>query len=227
VRFLLVEDNERLAALIIAALERESETVDGVAGMEDALAALAAASYDAVILDLGLADGDGLTLLRDLRRAANPVPVLIVSARERLEDRLAGLNAGADDYLPKPFAMAELVARLRALLRRPPHFRPSRCQAGNLAIDEASQEITVAGDRFDLPRRERGVLRLLVRQRGRLVPRSALENAVFGFDSEVGANALEVYIHRLRKRLAQAGATVQIRTEKGIGYVLDVRPGDP
>ncbi|MFD2233311.1 response regulator [Phaeospirillum tilakii] len=223
---LLVEDNERLATLVLAALEREGETADGVAGMEEALAALATAAYDAVILDLGLADGDGLTLLRDLRRRANPVPVLIISARERLEDRLAGLNAGADDYLAKPFALAELVARLRALLRRPPQLAPTRFEAGNLAIDEVTQEVTVGGDRLDLPRRERGVLRLLLRQTGRLVPRSALENAVFGFDSAVGANALEVYIHRLRRRLAQAGASVLIRTEKGVGYVLDVRPGE-
>lgn len=225
-RFLLVEDNERFAAMIVAALERENETVDGVTGMEDALCAMSTARYDAIILDLGLADGDGLTLLGTLRRASNPVPVLIISARERLEDRLAGLNAGADDYLAKPFAMAELVARLRALLRRPPQFIPSRCQAGNLMIDEITQEISIDGHRVDLPRRERGVLRLLVRQSGRLVPRSALENAVFGFDSEVGANALEVYIHRLRKRLSLAGASVQIRTEKGVGYVLDVRQGE-
>ncbi|MEO0035819.1 MAG: hypothetical protein RLZZ501_1842, partial [Pseudomonadota bacterium] len=102
-RVLLVEDNERLAGLVLAALERAGETADGVAGMEEALAALATAAHDAVILDLGLADGDGLTLLRDLRRRANPVPVLIISARERLEDRLTGLNAGADDYLAKPF----------------------------------------------------------------------------------------------------------------------------
>jgi len=221
VRLLLVEDNERLSDLIVAALERETFVVDAVAGLDEAQAALSTAHHDAVILDLGLADGDGLTLLRHLRRAVNPVPVLIVSARERLEDRLIGLNAGADDYLAKPFAMAELTARLRALLRRPPSLLPSRFVCGNLTMDEITNEVTVGDCRLDLPRRERGVLRLLLRQSGRLVLRSTLENAVFGFDSEVGANALEVYIHRLRKRLQQAGATVAIRTEKGMGYVLE------
>jgi DNA-binding response OmpR family regulator len=221
VRLLLVEDNERLADLIVAALERESFTVDWVTGMEDALAALAAASHDLVILDLGLADGDGLTLLRQVRRGVNPVPVLIVSARERLEDRLDGLNAGADDYLSKPFAMAELIARLRALLRRPATLLPRQHVLGNLVMDEVTNEVSVEGYRLDLPRRERGVLRLLLRQPGRVVPRSAIENAVFGFDSEVGANALEVYIHRLRRRLTKAGATAAIRTEKGLGYVLE------
>jgi len=218
---LLVEDNEPLAGLVAAALTREGFAVDSVAGAEDALAALATARHDAVILDLGLAEGDGLSLLRDMRRAGNPVPVVIVSARERLEDRLTGLNAGADDYLAKPFAMAELVARLRALLRRPPALLPNQHVAGNLAMDEVSSEVTVGGARLDVPRRERALLRLLLRQSGRLVQRAALENALFGYDSEVGPNAIEVYVHRLRRRLAQAGSTAAIRTEKGLGYVLE------
>lgn len=219
-RLLLVEDNERLAELVVEAFMPESFAVDSAVTLDDAMAALGAAKYDAIILDLGLPDGDGLSFLRHLRQAVNAVPVMILSARERLEDRLAGLNAGADDYLAKPFAMAELLARVRALLRRPPSLLPSRYTHGNLAMNETTQEVEVDETRIELPRRERAVLRMLIRQPGRLVLRSAIDNAVFGFDSEVGANALEVYVHRLRKRLQRANADVTIRTEKGMGYSL-------
>ena len=220
-RLLLVEDNHRLADLVTDAFTRESFTIDPAGSLDDASAALRAASYDAIILDLGLPDGDGLAFLRQLRQSINSVPVLILSARERLEDRLAGLSAGADDYLAKPFAMAELLARVRALLRRPPSLLPNCYTFGNLAMDETTLEIVVDGKRIELPRRERAILRLLIRQPGRLVLRSAMDNSVFGFDSEVGSNALEVYMHRLRKRLQQASANVSIRTEKGMGYSLE------
>ena len=224
-RLLLVEDNNRLAELVVEAFMRESFAMDPVTSLDDAVAALGAARYDAIILDLGLPDGDGLSFLRQLRQSVNAVPVLILSARERLEDRLAGLAAGADDYLAKPFAMAELIARMRALLRRPPGLLPNRYTFGNLAMDETTQDVEVEGTRVDLPRRERAVLRLLIRQPARLVLRSVIDNAVFGFDSDVGANALDVYVHRLRKRLQQANADVTIRTEKGMGYSL-VRGAD-
>ncbi len=225
-RLLLIEDNVRLAGLIVQALEREMFTIDSVTGIEDARAALDVASYDALILDLGLPDGDGLDMLRRLRSARDPVPVLILSARERLDDRLIGLNAGADDYLAKPFAMRELSARLRAILRRPAAMAPACHTLGNLSMDDAAHQVDVDGRRLDLPRRERAVLRLLLRNKGRLVPRQAIDNAVFGFDSEVGSNALEVYVSRLRKRLQQAGADVVIKTEKGIGYILTWDGGD-
>jgi DNA-binding response OmpR family regulator len=226
VRLLLIEDNVRLAGLIAQALEREMFTVDSVTGIGDARAALDIAVYDALILDLGLPDGDGLDMLRRLRGVGDPVPVLILSARERLDDRLAGLNAGADDYLAKPFAMQELSARLRAILRRPAAMAPASRALGNLSMDDDAHQVEVGGRRLDLPRRERAVLRLLLRNKGRLVPRQAIDNAVFGFDSEVGSNALEVYVSRLRKRLQQAGADVIIRTEKGIGYILARGGGD-
>lgn len=219
-RLLLIEDNERLSDLVVQALVKETYVVDSVGTIDAAGAAMCVASYDALILDLGLPDGEGLDLLKRLRREGSAVPVLVLSARERLEDRLAGLNAGADDYLAKPFAMAELSARLKAVLRRPASLAPSEHRLGNLAMDDMAQHVDVDGTPLELPRRERFVLRLLLRNKERLVPRQSIDNAVFGFDSEVGSNALEVYVSRLRKRLQDAGAKVVIRTEKGIGYIL-------
>jgi len=224
-RILLVEDNDRLAELVNAALSREGFTVDCAPELAEASAAVATVAYEALVLDLGLPDGDGLTLVRHLRAANRAVPILILSARDRLEDRIRGLNAGADDYLPKPFAMEELVARLRALLRRPPAVLPTARTIGNLCMDLTTQEVTVDDSRLELPRRERALLNLFMRGGGRLVTRSALEEALFGFNAEVGPNAIEVYVHRLRRRLAAAKASIAIRTERGVGYVL-VAAGD-
>jgi DNA-binding response OmpR family regulator len=219
-RLLLIEDNEHLSALVVQALVKEAYVVDSVGSIDEVGAAMSVARYDALVLDLGLPDGEGLDLLKRLRLDGNGVPVLVLSARERLEDRLAGLNAGADDYLAKPFAMAELSARLKAILRRPASLAPSEHRLGNLSMDDMAQHVAVDGKPLDLPRRERFVLRLLLRNKERLVPRQSIDNAVFGFDSEVGSNALEVYVSRLRKRLQDAGAGVVIRTEKGVGYIL-------
>ena len=219
-RLLLVEDNAPLAEVLAAQLGREDFTVDRAASLAEAEDALAVAGFDAVILDLALPDGDGLDLLTRVRAGGNPVPVLVLTARDRIEDRIRGLNLGADDYLPKPFDPGELLARLRALLRRPASVLPSRHAVGNLSIDETTLETEIAGRRLDLPPRERALLRLLARRAGKPVARAAIEEALFGFDSEAGPNAIEVYVHRLRKRLADGGATASIRTERGLGYVL-------
>ncbi|MDA8230230.1 MAG: response regulator transcription factor [Magnetospirillum sp.] len=219
-RVLVVEDNDSLGGLLRSGLGAAGFTVDRMPTLADAREAAGSVKYDAIVLDLALPDGDGLTLLKDLRIRNVPTPVLILSARDRLEDRIHGLNAGADDYLPKPFSLDELVARLNALLRRPPSVLPNRQCVGNVAMDINSQEVEVDGRRLDLPRRERALLRALLRNGGRLVTRAALEEALFGFDDEVGSNAIEVYIHRLRKRLEAAGASAAVHTERGVGYGL-------
>jgi len=226
-RLLLVEDNASLAELLAAQLGREDFTVDRAATLAEAGDALDVANYDAIILDLSLPDGDGLDLLKQARAGGNHVPVLVLTARDRIEDRIRGLNLGADDYLPKPFDPGELLARLRALLRRPAAVMPSRHTIGNLAVDEVSPEADIAGRRLDLPPRERALLRLLARRAGKLVAKTTIEEALFGFDSEAGPNAIEVYIHRLRKRLLDGGATATIRTERGIGYLLIASEPNP
>ncbi len=217
-RILVVEDNDSLAELLAGSLGKAGFAVDCMATLADATEAALSARYDAVILDLSLPDGDGLALIGRLRARAVATPVLILSARDRLEDRIHGLNSGADDYLPKPFALDELLARLNALLRRPPGVLPTCHVVGNISMDETTQEVTVGGTRLDLPRRERALLRLFLRSGGRVVTRTVLEEAMFGFNDEVGSNAIDVYIHRLRKRLDALGATATVQTERGVGY---------
>ena len=216
-RLLLVEDTGSLAELLQGALGREDFVIDCMATLADAREALLCATYSAIILDLSLPDGDGLDLLKEIRTGSSHIPVLILSARDRIEDRIRGLNFGADDYLPKPFDVGELRARLHALLRRPPQVLSSCYTLGNLTFDEVSQDIKIGGTRLELPRRERALLRLLVRRAGKPVAREAIESALFAFGNEVGPNALEVYI---RRRLLDIGATISIRTERGIGYML-------
>lgn len=225
-RLLLIEDNRRLAALTAEGLGKAGFAVDLVHSAEDASAALAVAGFDAVLLDLGLPDTDGLTLLSALRARADATPVLILTARDGVDDRVRGLNLGADDYLVKPFALEELVARIRALLRRPGAALGMVLQQGNLAFDSAARLASVAGRPLDLSRRELDALELLLRRAGRVVSKAALENGLYGFGEEVGSNAVEVLIHRLRKRLLAAGATAGVQTLRGIGYILTEVPAE-
>ena len=219
-RILVVEDNDNLAVLLADSLAKAGFAVDCMATLADATAATKTARYDAIVLDRSLPDGDGLALIGRLRATGIATPVLILSARDRVEDRIKGLNSGADDYLPKPFAFDELTARLNALLRRPAVVLPTCHVVGNVSMDDSTQEVAVAGRKLDLPRRERTLLRIFVRNAGRLVPRASLEDALFNFNEDVGSNAIDVYIHRLRKRLEGVGATATIHTERGIGYRL-------
>jgi len=221
-RLLVVEDNDSLAAMLQGSLAAQGFAVDCMATLADSLAAAAAARYDAVILDLALPDGDGMGLVTYLRAAAIATPVLVLSARARLEDRIRGLNAGADDYLPKPFALDELIARLNALLRRPAVLLATLLKVANISMDQTTQAVEVDGSRLDLPRRERALLRVLMRNAGRLVSRASLEETLFGFNEDVGSNAIEVYVHRLRRRLERAGAKAGVATERGVGYGLFV-----
>jgi DNA-binding response OmpR family regulator len=219
-RLLVIEDERELAALIRAAMEQAGFTADHAATALAAASHLGAVSYDAAILDLGLPDSDGFQLLRQLRRHNTKLPVLILTARDAPEDRVTGLDSGADDYLIKPFHMPELIARIRALLRRPNAALGIRLTLGNLVLDTASRQTLIAGANTHLTLRETTMLELLLRDQSKVVTRDALENRLYSFDSELGSNALEVLIHRLRRRLQEAGANLTIHTVRGVGYLM-------
>jgi DNA-binding response OmpR family regulator len=161
-----------------------------------------------------------MTLLRARRTRGDEVPILLLTARDEVEHRVEGLDAGADDYLLKPFAMAELVARIRVLLRRPSSSLGVTLAEGNLSFDTVNRQATVDGDQVMLSRREVDLLELLMRRSGRVVSKAAIEDGIYPFGEEIASNAVEVLVHRLRKRMQQAGATVQLHTLRGIGYLL-------
>jgi DNA-binding response OmpR family regulator len=219
-RLLLLEDNHQLAELIVGGLVRNGFIVDWSETLDEAMEARALTAYDAVLLDLGLPDGDGLDLVRRMRRERDATPVLILTARGELGDRIAGLDLGADDYLVKPFDVAELAARCRALLRRPGSCLSVVLQSGNVALNTASRSVTVAGDATAFPPRELALLEHLLRRAGQVVPKSTLEEQLYAMGAEVTPNALEVAVSRLRKRLAAAGADIALKTVHGVGYAL-------
>jgi DNA-binding response OmpR family regulator len=206
------------------ALERERFVVDHVDRLTMAREAALTGPYDLVLLDRTLPDGDGLSLVPALR-ATNPgLPVIVLSARGELLDRIAGLDEGADDYLIKPFALDEMFARIRAVRRRPAELGIEEIRAGALVFDLTNDEAVVAGVSLDLARRELRVLATLMKRRGRTVLRESLEQAVFGFDDEVQSNTLDSHISRLRRKLTDAGADVEIHAVRGVGYLLRATP---
>jgi len=219
-RLLLVEDNARLASLVRERLDEQGFAVDWCETAGSAEHALQITEYDLVLLDLGLPDGEGLDLVRALRRRKDTMPILILTARGGLDDRVLGLDAGADDYLVKPFQIAELAARCRALLRRPGATLGTELTAGNVALHSAQRSVSVAGLPIEAPPREVDLLECLLRRAGQVVAKPAIEGALYSMDAEVTPNALEACISRLRKRLASAGADIQIRTVHGVGYAL-------
>ena len=201
-------------------LEKESFTVDWFDTVGESEAAIETVSYDAIVLDLGLPDGDGMDILKQLRARKSSTPVLILTARDGVEDRVKGLDGGADDYLLKPFAMAELIARIRALLRRPGGALGLTLTAGNVSFDTAAREVRVGDNVISVSRREMGVLEQLMRRYGRVVPKDVLEDKLYGFGEEVTSNSVEVHISRLRKRLSKAHADISVHTLRGVGYLL-------
>ncbi len=219
-RLLLVEDNARLASLIREGLDRQGFAVDWCETVDGAEHALKINDYDLMLLDLGLPDGEGLDLVRALRRRQDTMPILILTARGGLDDRVLGLDAGADDYLVKPFQIPELAARCRALLRRPGASLGTELAVGNVILHSAERSVAVAGLAVEATPREVDLLECLLRRAGHVVAKPALEGALYSMDAEVTPNALEACMSRLRKRLTSAGADVQIRTVHGVGYAL-------
>lgn len=219
-RLLLVEDNERFAVLLKRGLAAAGFVVDVLPTAEAAAAALRASRFEIVVLDLGLPDADGLDVLGEMRRNQDATPVLILTARGSLEDRVIGLQSGADDYLVKPFALEELIARLQALLRRPGNLLGVTLQLGNIALDTVARQVFVGDQPIFFSAREIAVLEHLLRRSGRVVAKNLLADNLYGLSQEVGSNAVEVYVHRLRKHLAEAGASVQIHTLRGVGYLI-------
>jgi len=220
IRVLVVEDVEKLSALIVRALAKAGFQAEAAETAGTAEEKLLDGAYDAMILDLGLPDRDGLDLLRDLRRAGVTVPTLVLTAHVTLEDRISGLETGADDYLTKPFAFEELIARLRALLRRPGGLLSDRLEMGNVVFDALSREVKIAGRPARLTAKEQMLLEHLMRREGGIATKTFLEDNIYGPQGERAANALEVLVHRLRNRLAKYEASISITTVRGVGYML-------
>lgn len=217
---MLVEDEAGLAESLMKFLQRERFVVDHLDSLASAREAAAMASYDLALLDRRLPDGDGLLLVRPLRDRNPGIHVIILSARGEVADRVTGLDNGADDYLVKPFVLEEMLARIRAVRRRPAQVQDDRIGAGAVVFDPIDDTVEVDGLPMILPRRELRVLAALIRRRGRTVMRETLEQAVFGFDDEIQSNTLDSHVSRLRRRLREAEAGVEIHAIRGVGYLL-------
>ncbi len=219
-RVLIVEDDDDVARLIGDDLRRASHTVDAVGSLEDGLYAARQVAYDLFVIDRRLPDGDGIGLVRQLRAAGQQAPILMLTARRQVSDRVAGLEAGADDYLAKPFALAELRARIAALMRRPRALADGVLRLGNVVFDPATREARIDDRPIALSRRELALLELLMKRARHVMPKSAIEETLYGFDEALASNTIEVHIHNLRRALQRHGASVQIETRRGIGYRL-------
>jgi two-component system OmpR family response regulator len=223
-RVLLVEDDLPLAEALLSLLVSSGHAVDCVHDGEAARALVATESFDLMILDLNLPELDGLSVLRGMRAQGNRAAVMILTARGAAEDRVRGLDLGADDYMAKPFDIREFEARVRSLLRRQAGLRSSTVTLGALSLDLASRQFSGHGTVIDLPPRERALLELLVMRAGKVVAKEAIVQSVTSLEDILSDNAIEQYVSRLRRRLQPLG--LNLRTVRGIGYLLE-RPGDP
>lgn len=221
-RVLLVEDHSRLGQSLNDALSKEAYSPDWVVSLAEARAALDCANYSLMLLDLGLPDGSGLDFLKNLRASGNQMPILVLTARGGLNDRIDGLDGGADDYLVKPFAIAELLSRCRALLRRPASLEVGEETFGNLELSMAKGEVRIQGQPVMISRRELQLLNSLLKRRQRICSRDFLENELYNFNTATGPNALEASVSRLRAILKGSGASASIRTVRGVGYILEL-----
>jgi two-component system response regulator QseB len=223
VRILLVEDDELLGAGIRDALDREHFGVEWVTGGREATTALRAASFDLVVLDLGLPGMDGLDVLREIRARGDKTPVLVLSARDAPSQRVLGLDCGADDYLVKPFDLDELFARVRALQRRVRGAAVNVIEHGGVRLDPASRSVTCEGQAVALQRREYMLLERLLQSTGQVLSRAQLEESLYGWDGGAESNSLDVHVHHLRRKLYPG----IIRTVRGVGYTIDQEQGPP
>lgn len=221
-KLLLVEDDAVLRDGIMRSLQQGGHGVDSTGSGVEANHILSEQEYDLLILDLGLQERDGLDVLGRFRSHNKKTPVLIITARDSVTDRVSGLDLGADDYLIKPFDLAEFEARVRALLRRAAGAPDSQLTMGNLRLDLKGRRAWLGDEALELSARELGVLEILMLRAGRVVNKSQLAERLTGWDEEIGANAIEVYVHRLRKKLERANIT--IRTVRGLGYLME-KPG--
>jgi two-component system OmpR family response regulator len=221
VRILVVEDDGKIASFVLNGLKQNGFSVDHAADGEQALALLRAVTYDAAVLDLMLPKIDGLSVLRRLRQDKNRIPVLILSAKASVDSRVSGLQAGGDDYLTKPFAFTELLARIHALIRRATQIaEPASLCVGDLSMDLLSREVTRAGQRIELQSREFALLELLMRNPGRPITKTMILEHVWDYSFDPQTNVVDVLVHRLRAKLDKDFAVKLIQTIRGVGYVL-------
>ncbi|HET8705436.1 MAG TPA: response regulator [Pseudomonadales bacterium] len=220
-RLLLVEDDFMLGDGIAEALRNEGYTVDWVKDGQSALAALKSESFDLVVLDLGLPKLDGVQLIKQARAASLSVPILVLTARDTVQDRVTGLDAGADDYLVKPFDAVELKARIRALIRRSAGRATPTLQHADIVLDPSSQTVAYKGEQVILPRREYVLLKELLEHSGQVLSRERLTQTLYGWLDDVESNALEVHVHHLRKKFFPE----LIKTVRGVGYIIEKPKG--
>ncbi|MBU6476042.1 MAG: response regulator transcription factor [Alphaproteobacteria bacterium] len=225
-RILLVEDNARLSDAVTESLYKAGFEVDAVTEGEEALSAAAGQVYDAVILDLGLPDIGGLSVLGALRDRKNTVPVLILTARDTLSDKIAGLNGGADDYMVKPFEVDELIARVKVLIRRQAGTAGTVIRINNLSFDTIKRLAQIGEETLALSRRELDLLEQLIHAAHKVVTKKSIEQRVYSYGETGSANSIEVLVHRLRKKLAEHAADIEIHTLKGIGYMMTGTDGN-
>jgi len=220
-RVLVVEDEARIAAFVRKGLQEEQYVVDVADDGDAALDFVEAATYDLIILDVMLPRRDGFSVCKEIRRRGLKTPVLMLTARDAVDDRVRGLDAGADDYLVKPFAFKELLARLRALARRPAETQSLQFEIGDLTLDTATHQITRASQVIDLSAREYRLLEFLLRHRGQPLTRTQIAEGVWGYDFDAQSNVVDVYIRYLRRKVDDPFETKLIQTVRGVGYKIE------
>lgn len=220
-RILLVEDERSLSRAVIALLEKNNYSADAVYDGAEALEYLAAGNYDAVILDIMMPKIDGLTVLRKLRERGSHIPVLLLTAKSEVEEKVLGLDTGANDYLTKPFATAELLARIRAMTRNQTTQAGSRLSFGNVILEQTTFEISTPSGIFRLANKEYQMIELLMRNPGQVIPTERFLEKIWGYDSDVEVNVVWVYISYLRKKLTAMHADIQIKATRNTGYSLE------